>query len=180
MPKSPHSRRQALSLAAGIPLAALWIGLTASTGKTYHLAPLLVGAAPGAVSRRLGVRAGGAIWAGVASVGVAWLAIVAAGVEPSATIFERQPGGVPAEVVVFAALGLVIGVGRGPTWLAGRLLRAVTQAGCGPGPEMDSERSRFNTPGTTLPRRWRWWRRRARTSESRESNRGPHSSHPNA
>jgi hypothetical protein len=111
-----------LTLVAGVPIAALWIALTALTGKTYHLAPLLVAAAPGILARsgpRLRRRA---TWSGVATTLAAWLVIAAAGLEPSATIIEHQPGGVPLETAAFGALGAAIGAGRGPTWLVRRLL----------------------------------------------------------
>jgi hypothetical protein len=111
-----------LPLAAGVPIAALWIALTALTGKTYHLAPLLVAAAPGILARSSPRLRRRATWAGVATTLAAWLVIAAAGLEPSATIIEHQPGGVALETAVFGALGAAIGAGRGPTWLVRRLL----------------------------------------------------------
>jgi hypothetical protein len=52
-----HRRSLALAAAslAGLPIAGLWVALTAATGKTYHLAPVLGAAAP-AVAARLVAR----------------------------------------------------------------------------------------------------------------------------
>lgn len=116
---------QRLALAAGFPVAVGWFALTAATGKTYHLAPLIAAAAPGALRRALGVPAGtkAAVAAGFAAVLIGSLGILIAGVEPTATLWPGQPGGVRGEVAAFAALGLAIGAGTGPTWWLRRLAR---------------------------------------------------------
>jgi hypothetical protein len=111
-----------LTLAAGVPVAALWIALTSLTGKTYHLAPLLVAAAPGIVAGRGPGSRRHATWAGAATMAAGWLVIVVAGIEPTATIVDHQPGGVPLETALLGALGAAIGAGRGPIWLVRRLL----------------------------------------------------------
>jgi hypothetical protein len=117
------SRPAPLVLLAGVPFAALWVGLTAQTGKTYHVAPLLVAAAPGVLARGVGVSPPAAVTAGLVTFAAGWLAILAAGIEPSATLFAHQPGGVAVETLAFGALGAAVGAGRGPVWVARRLLR---------------------------------------------------------
>ena len=108
--------RVALVAAVSAVIAAAWVGLTAWTGTTYHLAPLLAAAAPGYVARSAGwpSRSRGAVLAVVALAGVAvaggWAVIVAAGIEPTATLVHGQPGGVPAEVAVAALLGALLGI----------------------------------------------------------------------
>jgi hypothetical protein len=100
---------------AGAPPAALWVALTALTGKTYHLAPLLVAMAPSALSL---VSVGGSTRqrarrllpaAGIVTVAAGWLVIALAGIEPEATFIPRQPGGVLGEVVAGALVGAVAG-----------------------------------------------------------------------
>jgi hypothetical protein len=112
-----------LVLLAGVPFALLWVGLTAYTGKTYHVAPLLVAAAPGILARRAAAPPRGAFWAGLATFAAGWVVILVAGIEPSATMFAHQPGGVAAETAAFGALGAAVGAGRGPMWLVRRLAR---------------------------------------------------------
>jgi len=102
--------------AAPLVIAAGWVGLTAWTGKTYHLAPLLAAAAPGYLARFAGwpSRSRGAVLALVALGGVAvaggWSVIVAAGIEPTATLVPGQPGGVPLEVAIIGLLGALLGI----------------------------------------------------------------------
>ena len=116
---------QRLASAPGLRLAALtglgvallvgggWIGLTAATGKTYHLAPLLGALAPALTLRavageRVGVGAGGALGGvGAGLMLAAWGIIVALGIEPDATLAEGIPGDVFGEVVIGAAIGVL-------------------------------------------------------------------------
>jgi uncharacterized membrane protein AbrB (regulator of aidB expression) len=106
-------------------LAALWVVLTALTGKTYHLAPGLIawvpgltfglfrhGLADGATRRaRLGL-ASVASMLGVFAVAAGWAVIAVDGVTPSATVFAAQPGGVGGEVALAALLGALLGARR--------------------------------------------------------------------
>jgi uncharacterized membrane protein YiaA len=110
---------------AALALAALWVGLTALTGKTYHLAPGLIAYAPGFTVRlfqrdvledapprtrlRMAARASAL---GLLIVGAGWAVIAAEGIEPSATVFAGQPGGVAAEVVLAALVGALLGARR--------------------------------------------------------------------
>lgn len=90
-----------------------WIALTATTGKTYHLAALLGALAPSLTVRavlgaRLGVMPGlllGAIGAGLMLA--SWAGIVALGIEPAATLADGIPGEVFGEVVIGASAGLL-------------------------------------------------------------------------
>lgn len=102
-------------LAAALVLAAIWVVLTAWSGATYHLAPPLAAVAPGFVTRmngsvapvrRLGVLS---FLFGVGTAAAGWALIVALGIEPSAVLFENQPGGVPGEVAAGALLGGAVG-----------------------------------------------------------------------
>jgi hypothetical protein len=114
---APARRVRIAFLAVGVSavIAGAWVGLTAWTGKTYHLAPVLAAAAPGYVARFAGwpsrSRAAvlGLAVVGGGAVGGGWSAIVAAGIEPTATLVHGQPGGVLVEVVVGALLGVVLG-----------------------------------------------------------------------
>lgn len=111
------------AIVAGACIVGAWVGLTAATGKTYHVAPLLAAAAPGFLLRGHPRWRGPALVIGAIAVAGGWLLIVLAGIAPTATIVQGQPGGVGGEVIAFAALGLAVGAGRGPVWLAVRLLR---------------------------------------------------------
>lgn len=99
--------------AAGIVV--LWVGLTALTGKTYHLAPLLAALAPGLSVRLLGAArrsyplATSAALLGAAIAALGWGLIVAWGIEPSATIVGDQPGGVAGEVLAALVIGSAAG-----------------------------------------------------------------------
>lgn len=111
--------------AAALVVAALWVALTAATGKTYHLAPPIIAWLPGlAVSLarrsavdhtsargrlRLGLLAS---TLGIAIVVAGWVVISRAGIRPSATVFHGQPGGVPGEVAVTAGIGALLGTRR--------------------------------------------------------------------
>ena len=103
-----------MALAAGVGLAlvaaAVWVGLTAATGKTYHLAPIVIAAVPGIAARAAERRVSWTLAAatGLIAVAAGWAAIVAADAEPTATLAEGQPGGVEGEVVVGALIGATI------------------------------------------------------------------------
>jgi hypothetical protein len=99
---------------AGIPLAALWVALTALEGRTYRLAPLLAAAAPGVAARILGVRAEvvvrSVVVAGLLTAAIAWGVIEVLGIVPSAMLWDGQPGGVRAEVAAVAVAGALGGM----------------------------------------------------------------------
>lgn len=99
---------------AALPPAALWIALTALDGRTYHLAPLIVAAAPGVAARVLGLRIGVVIpnlaVSGIVASMLAWDLIELLDIVPSATLWHGQPGGVRAEVAVAVAAGALVGV----------------------------------------------------------------------
>ena len=97
------------SAGVALGISALWVGLTALTGKTYHLAPVLISAAPVLVSGNTPRRTAAASLVGLAAVGLGWLVIELLGIEPTATFFHGQPGGVRAEVVGGALAGLAAG-----------------------------------------------------------------------
>jgi hypothetical protein len=103
-----------VALAAGIGFAlaatAAWVALTAATGKTYHLAPIVIAAAPGIAARATEREVSWTVAAatGLAAVAAGWAVIVAADIEPSAMLVEGQPGGVEGEVVVGALIGAAI------------------------------------------------------------------------
>ena len=114
---SPPVRAAPLAVAglAGAPPAALWVALTALTGKTYQLAPRLWRERPSALSL---VLTGRFTWqrarlllptAGMETVAAGWLVIALAGIEPEATLVPRQSGGVLGEVVAGALVGAVAG-----------------------------------------------------------------------
>ena len=115
---SGSARREPLLLGFGAALAlsAVWVGLTAWTAQTYHLAPVLVAAAPGFVAWSGGgapLRYGppGSFALGAAAAALGWIAIVVVGIEPTAALVDDQLGGVVGEVVVGGLLGGLIGAG---------------------------------------------------------------------
>jgi hypothetical protein len=125
--RARHSPRAALVAggAAALAVAALWVALTAATGKTYHLAPPVIAWLPGlavSVARRNssggapppgGLRLGLIASAlGFAIVVVGWVTISVAGITPSATVFHGQPGGVPGEVAATTFVGALLGTRR--------------------------------------------------------------------
>ena len=95
--------------------AAIFIVLTASTGTTYHLFPLLIGFVPGGLPRVLADRPISpregtmATVAGILAVGAAWLVLVILDEMPAATLIADQPGGVGGEFVLFGVLGAIVG-----------------------------------------------------------------------
>lgn len=120
-----------MGAALALLFAAAWVALAAATGKTYHVAPLVIAAAPGwtlrwwheAAERELSsdlVARVAVLIAlmGAAGVAAGTLAILATGTHPTATILPDQPGGVAGEIAFFAALGLFVSA------------RNVTRASC--------------------------------------------------
>jgi hypothetical protein len=113
--RRPHDAL-ACAWAAGVPLAALWVGLTVLDGRTYHLAPALVAAAPAIAARLLGLPADrrGVVAATLALAGImtalaAWGLLELAGLLPTATFWAGQPGGVRAEIAVATVIGAIAG-----------------------------------------------------------------------
>ena len=101
-------------LAVALVIGGAWIALTAATGKTYHLAPLLGALGPALTARSiLGTRLG---WltgltlggAGALLMLTSWGIIVALDMEPTATLTDGIPGGVLGEVVIGGAAGAII------------------------------------------------------------------------
>jgi hypothetical protein len=121
-PTASAARQVAVAIVAVALIDGLWLLLTSATGKTYHLAPLLAGAAPGLLLRRSASARLLGLAMGAATVAIGWAAIVLAGIEPTATIMRAQPGGVAGEVVGLGLIGLAVGAGRGPSSLVVRLL----------------------------------------------------------
>lgn len=95
-------------------VGATWIGLTAATSKTYHLAPLLGAIGPGLTVRSLlGTRLGrlNGLMLGVAGALLmlgAWGLIVALDLEPTAILSDSIPGGVFGEVLIGAGAGALL------------------------------------------------------------------------
>ncbi len=107
------SRQLITGAAVALAIATAWIALTAASGKAYHLAPVMAAAAPGFVvmagRRAARPSALSVALTGLGAVGVGWLFVFAAGIEPTVTVLPRQPGGVPAEVVLGAVFGAALG-----------------------------------------------------------------------
>ena len=98
-------------------MAVLWIGLTALDGRTYHLAPALVAAAPGITARLLGLSVVGAgivgaslVAAGVMTALGAWGVLELTGLSTTATLWPGLPGGVRAEIAGAIGLGALGGM----------------------------------------------------------------------
>lgn len=104
-----------VGIVGAIAAAAIFVVLTASTGTTYHLFPLLIGFVPAGLPRVLAerpiARRGAVIAAlvGIAAVGAAWLTLEVLDEMPSATVIGDQPGGVAGEFVLFGAVGALLG-----------------------------------------------------------------------
>jgi hypothetical protein len=116
-PRGPEAAL-ASAWAAAIPVAAVWIGRTALDGRTYHLAPVLVAAAPGFAARLLGlsVLGSGVVGASVVMAGViaalgAWGFLELTGLATTATLWPGLPGGVRAEIAGAIGLGALAGLG---------------------------------------------------------------------
>ncbi len=97
-------------------VATAWVLLTRISGLTYHFFPLVISASAPVVPsmvfglslpRRAALRLAGG---GLFVVAAGWAAMVLGGFAPTATFVAGQPGGVPAEVVLFALLGAWRGV----------------------------------------------------------------------
>ena len=113
-------------LGSGLPIAVAWVALTMSTGKTYHLAPAIVAAAPPYLWRAADrARSRAPLIAGPATGIAAWLVLVAFGQVPSATLVPGQPGGVWPEAALAIALGVAVGAGKGPSAVARAIARLV-------------------------------------------------------
>lgn len=101
-----------LATALAALLAGAWVLLTAATGKTYHLAPLLAAAAPAAVVFTQGDGRLPPAWLvaaiGLAAAAAGWLVILAAGIKPTATFVPGQPGGVWLEVAGGGLFGAAV------------------------------------------------------------------------
>ena len=96
--------------AVAVVVVVAWVALTAATGKTYHLAPLLAALAPGVFARAMLGRLGWAVGlvAGLLGFAIAlggWGIIVSLDERPSALLFDGQPGGVFGEVLGGALVG---------------------------------------------------------------------------
>jgi hypothetical protein len=95
--------------------AAVFVVLTASTGKTHHLFPLLIRFAPGGLPRLLSDQPLGsresviAIVAGALLVVVTRLVLVVLDEMPTAMLVSDQPRGVSGEFVLFGGLGALAG-----------------------------------------------------------------------
>ena len=111
-------------LAATVVATALWVALTAFNDgdTTYHLFPLVIGAAAALASRyvvtgplrAIEALAGAAI--GLIGVAVGWIVLVAVDTWPSATFIEDQPGGVEGETIALALLGALLGLVYASNW----------------------------------------------------------------
>jgi hypothetical protein len=124
-PQPLGMRGAAAAVIVALAVDGAWVLLTAATGKTYHLAPLIAAAAPGVLLRGREDRRRPTLAIAALAVAIGWTVIVVTGVEPSATILPGQPGGVTGEVVSFGLVGIAVSAGRGPVWLALRLRGAL-------------------------------------------------------
>ena len=111
-------------LAATVVATALWVALTAfSDGETtYHLFPLVIGAAAPLVSRYVvtdplrAIEALAAAALGLIGVAVGWIVLIAVDTWPSATFIDDQPGGVEGETIALALLGALLGLVYASNW----------------------------------------------------------------
>ena len=105
----------AIGIIGAIVAGALFVVLTASTGTTYHLFPLLIAFVPGGLPRVMSEHSissrDGMVAAvvGFAAVIAAWLAMVVIDEMPTATLISDQPGGVGGEFVLFGGVGAIVG-----------------------------------------------------------------------
>jgi len=116
--KRLEKRRDAITLLLAIAGASgavvVWVTLTALTGKTYHLAPTVAAMAPAGIAWLRGTRprqghAVALVGLGLIAAALGWSIIAGAGIEPSATIIDGQPGGVLGEVIVAGLAGTALG-----------------------------------------------------------------------
>ena len=105
-----------LGAAAAAIASAVWVILTAAAdGTTYHLFPLLIGAAAPAAARYVvpsrlpPVEAAIATALGAVAWIAGWVVLVVIDRWPAVTFLEDQPGGVEGETIVLGLLGAVIG-----------------------------------------------------------------------
>jgi len=100
---------------AAFAAAAIFVVLTARTGTTYHLFPLLIAFLPAGlprviVERQLGSReATIAAVIGLFAMGGAWLALALLDEMPGATLIADQAGGVGGEFALFGIAGALLG-----------------------------------------------------------------------
>lgn len=102
-----------LGAAAAVVAVAVWVVLTARSGVTYHLFPLVIAASVGFMSRLSGaplrpLEAAASAAGGLLAVIVGWLALVVLDEAPTATFIANQPGGVAGETAIFALLGAAL------------------------------------------------------------------------
>ncbi len=102
-----------LGAAAADVAVTVWVVLTARSGVTYHLFPLVIAASVGFMSRLSGaplrpLEAAAATAGGLLAVAAGWLALVILDETPTATFIADQPGGVPGETAIFALLGAAL------------------------------------------------------------------------
>ena len=106
-----------LGAAAALVASAVWVILTAAAdGTTYHLFPLLIGAAAPVAARYVvpsplaAIEAAAAAALGAVAWIAGWLVLVVLDSWASATFLEDQPGGVEGETIVLGLAGAVIGL----------------------------------------------------------------------
>ena len=97
--------------------SAAWVVITTiADGTTYHLFPLLIGAAGpvfaryGAGSRLTTVESLVSVSDGIIGWIAGWLVLVSMDQWPSATVIADQPGGVGGETVMLGLAGAVVGL----------------------------------------------------------------------
>ena len=102
-----------LGAATAAVAVAVWVALTARSGVTYHLFPLVIAASVGFMSRLSGaplrpLEAATSTAGGLLTVAAGWLVLVILDETPTATFSADQPGGVPGETAAFALLGTAL------------------------------------------------------------------------
>ena len=118
------SRALLVGVAATAIATVVWVVLTAASDgdTTYHLFPLVIGAAATLSARsvapgplRIGEAIAGAV-VGVAGVVAGWVVLEAIDKWLSATFIGDQSGGVEGETIAFAAVGAVAGLIYAAYW----------------------------------------------------------------
>ena len=107
--------RIAPGVLASIVAAVIFVALTARTGTTYHLFPVLIAFLATGLPRvltelpigRRDATFGSVL--GVVVVVAAWRALELLDDMPSATLIAGQPGGVPGEFLLSGVLGALVG-----------------------------------------------------------------------
>ncbi len=118
------SRALLIGVAATAIATVVWVALTAASDgdTTYHLFPLVIGAAATLSARYVApgpLRLGEALAAaviGVAGVIAGWVVLEAIDKWPSATFIGDQPGGVEGETIAFAVVSAVAGLIYAAYW----------------------------------------------------------------